>query len=85
MGEIIFNQRWKEELEAIGDEGKLVFELTIGKLHVYSPSEARWLATLPAWAKDKWQLYLKACTNWCKQNRILISIVGDAHVYEEKM
>ena len=85
MSEIIFKQRWKEELEAISDERKLVFELTLGTLHVYFPSEVRWLAIVPAWAKEKWQLYLEACTDWCKQNKIPISVVEDAYVYEEKM
>jgi hypothetical protein len=82
MNEIIFKQRWREELEAISNEGKLVFELTIGQFHVYFPDEARWLATVPAWAKEKWPVYLAACTNWCKQNKIPISIVEDANVYE---
>jgi hypothetical protein len=84
MTKITFKQRWREELEAISEEGILVFELTIGQNHVYFPDQDRWLAVVPAWAKDKWVIYLEACQNWCKENRIPISVVDDAHVQEEK-
>ena len=84
MDQIIFNPRWKEELEAISDEGILVFELTMGEKHVYFPDQYQWEDTVPDWAKEKWDLYLKACSNWCNQNRIPITIIGDAHVYEER-
>ncbi|MEP7165902.1 MAG: hypothetical protein ABI741_14465 [Ferruginibacter sp.] len=84
MEQIIFNPRWREELEAISDEGILIFELTVGKMHVYFPDEGRWRISVPDWAKEKWDIYLKACSSWCKQNMISLSIVSDAHVYEEK-
>jgi len=84
MADIRFNPRWREELEAISEEGKLIFEFTIGQMHVFFPDKARWLNIVPAWAKEKWQVYLEACTKWCQDNKIPISIVGDAHVYEER-
>jgi len=58
MHNIEFRQRWREELEAISPEGKLIFELTIAGRHVYFPDQDRWLACVPEWAKDKWQLYV---------------------------
>lgn len=85
MNKIRFNPRWKEELEAVSNEGILIFELAMGKLHVYFPDQTRWVACVPGWAKEKWQFYLEACAQWCKQNKIPISIVNDAHVYEEKI
>ena len=85
MEQIIFNPRWKEELEAISDEGILIFELTMGKMHVYFPDENCWGNSVPGWATEKWELYLKACSNWCMQQNIPISIISDAHVYEEKI
>ncbi|MBS1598168.1 MAG: hypothetical protein JST75_08070 [Bacteroidetes bacterium] len=85
MAEIQFNIRWKEELEAISDEGKLIFEITMGTLHVYFPNSKRWEVVVPGWAKEKWEIYLLACRNWCFQNRIPFTIVDDAFVHEEKL
>ena len=56
--------------------GILIFELSMGTLHVYFPDEEKWSASVPDWAKEKWQVYLDACTDWCKENRIPISIVN---------
>lgn len=81
---IHFNPRWREELVASSEEGILIFELTMGKYHVYFPSEGKWRDSVPDWAKEKWQLYLKECTDWCTRNNIPISIVDNGLVYEEK-
>ena len=83
MNQIKFNPRWKEELVAVSDEGILIFELSMGTFHVYFPDEEKWLASVPDWAKEKWQVYLDACTDWCKENRIPISIVNNTYVYED--
>jgi hypothetical protein len=84
MQEIKFNPRWKEELVATSQEGVLIFEITMGKLHVYFPDETRWKNQVPEWAKMKWKIYLDACEKWCLVNTIPMDIVPDAHVYEEK-
>lgn len=84
MEPIRFSIRWKEELEAITSQGKLIFEFTMGKEHVYFPDEARWKASAPEWAKDKWAFYLESCERWCQERRYPISVVPDAHFYEEK-
>jgi hypothetical protein len=83
MPHIEFKPRWREELEAISPEGKLVFEFTIGRFHVYFPDQLRWRALAPAWAKDQWQTYYSACQRWCHQNRYPITVVADANFYEE--
>lgn len=83
-GKITFNPRWREELVAVSDEGTLIFELTMGTLHVYFPDKDRWIASVPAWAKDRWDEYKTACTQWCNANHIPITIVSNALVYEEK-
>ena len=82
--DIEFRPRWREELEAISPEGKLIFEIMMGRLHVYFPNQARWLECAPNWAKDKWQIYIDACQDWCRQKKIPISMTDDAHFYEEK-
>jgi hypothetical protein len=84
MGPIEFRPRWREELEAISQAGKLVFELTMGRYHVYFPDQARWSALAPPWALDHWQTYHNACQAWCRQNRIPMTLTPDAHFYEEK-
>lgn len=84
MTPIEFKPRWREELEAVSPQGKLIFELTMGRLHVYFPDQQRWLALAPAWAKDQWQIYHDACQRWCQQNRIPITLTADAHFSEEK-
>jgi len=84
MHHIEFSARWREELVASSPEGKLVFELTMGTLHVYFPDEVRWRALAPKWAEDKWQVYVDACREWCREEKIPISIVDDGHFSEEK-
>ncbi len=84
MLRISFTPRWREELVATCNEGILVFELTMGKNHVYFPSESTWISSVPQWAKDKWQVFFDACTRWCSGNSIPISVVDNALVYEEK-
>lgn len=84
MSHISFEPRWREELVASGGEASLVFELTMGSLHVYFPDKEKWQKSVPAWATDRWDEYHNACINWCKANRIPLSVVEDALVYEEK-
>lgn len=76
--------RWREELVATSEEGKLVFECTIAGFHVYFPSKTRWEGTAPEWAKPQWEVYYNACMEWCAKNRIPISLEDDGHMYEEK-
>ncbi len=84
MSKISFSPRWREELVATCDEGTLIFELTMGTYHVYFPSEQRWQNAVPVWAKNKWKEFYEECSKWCSANKIPISIVNDAIVYEEK-
>ena len=80
-GQIQFEPRWREELVATSSEGKLVFEFTIAGFHVYFPDQQRWLAIAPVWAREQWQAYHDACQDWCRKNRIPISLVSDANFY----
>jgi hypothetical protein len=83
-GDIEFRARWREELEAITPEGKLIFELGMGTgKQVYFPNEQRWRAKAPAWAREQWQRYADACRAWCKQNNIRFSLEHDARIEEE--
>ncbi|WP_430899292.1 MULTISPECIES: hypothetical protein [unclassified Paraflavitalea] len=84
MDYIHFAPRWKEELVATSKSGKLVFEFTMGVEHVYFPSKELWEKQAPDWAKDKWEEYMKACTNWSESNRYPMSIVDNTFMYELK-
>ena len=84
MPGISFNPRWKEELVAHSSEGALIFEFTMGKYHVYFPSQAKWLQASPGWAKEKWELYFEECKKWCLQNNYPITVVDNTYMYEEK-
>jgi len=84
MLKIEFTPRWKEELVAKSQEGTLIFELTMGKDHVYFPSHIKWMDSAPEWAKDKWKEYFDGCSKWCSANNIPISVVENGWMYEEK-
>ena len=84
MNKIRFMPRWKEELVATSDEGTLILEIAMGQLHVYFPDQTKWLNSVPAWATEKWKLYMDACTDWCAENKIPITIVDNTFVYEAK-
>jgi hypothetical protein len=84
MATIEFTPRWREELVATSSEGILIFELTMGKYHVYFPSENKWLESVSEWAKDQWQAYFDGCSQWCSRNNIPMTVVDNALVYEEK-
>lgn len=82
MGPFIqFEPRWREELVATSQEGNLVFELTMGQIHVYFPDENRWQKSVPEWALEKYDLYQEACKTWCESRGILFSIAENTFVY----
>lgn len=81
---ITFTPRWKEELVATSSQGTLIFELTMGRYHVYFPTRERWMSSVPEWAKDAWQDYLDQCTSWCDNNKIPLTLTDNAYVYEER-
>lgn len=84
MDEIKFNPRWREELVATGERGTLIFEITMGTLHVYFPSLERWLLKAPLWAKEHLEKYENSCRKYCEQNKIPFTITDDAQFYEER-
>ncbi|MBP6343970.1 MAG: hypothetical protein KA403_08555 [Candidatus Omnitrophica bacterium] len=83
MGKISFTGRWREELVATSDEGVLIFEFP-GHKEVYMPMAECWKDQVPAWAKDKWEEYKTACSEWCAKERLKIFFVHDSYVSEEK-
>jgi len=79
-----YTPRWKEEL--VGTYGGHQFSvlLTMGKMHVYFPSEVTWETTAPRWAKGKWQEAMDAAKVWSESNRIPFEIDQQVVVLFEK-
>ncbi len=84
MGDYEVRGRWKEELVCKGPEGSLVFEMTMGVLHVYFPTPEKWLAEAPAWAKPKRDEILEAIRAYCKQSNVPLTIDDKAWVDVDK-
>ncbi len=81
MVPIGWQPRWREELVATTAEGQLVFELTMGSLHVYFPDEATWLRSVPPWATAQYEDYRSSCERWCAGQGIPFTVVDNALVY----
>ena len=65
-----YQPKWKEELVGSYGEHKFIVELTMGKLGVYFPEEAKWESAAPAWAKGKWSEARDETIAWCEAQRI---------------
>jgi hypothetical protein len=84
MDIIHFQPRWKEEIVATSKRGILVFEMTMGVDHVYFPSQVKWNKDAPEWAKPLWEEYYYACTCWCVQQKMPITLADNTFMYEQK-
>ena len=76
----VFEPRWKEELVCSCDEGRLVFELTMGTLTVYLPTRDKWAGSAPEWAKPLYDEIHDALEVWAKSQAIPLVIDGSAAV-----
>ena len=65
---IEYTPRWKEELIGVLEGNQFVVELTMGRLHVYFPSESTWESSAPDWAKGKYLLARTAAEDWSSKN-----------------
>lgn len=78
---IHFQPRWREELVATSPEGTLVFELTMGELHVRFPDLELWVSSAPEWAREHWETFMIACKSWSAGKGIPFSVVHNTFVY----
>lgn len=81
MQAIKWQPRWREELVATAEHGRLVFELTMGSLHVYFPDEPTWQRSVPVWATARYEQYRSSCEHWCAGQGIPFTVVDNALVY----
>jgi len=79
---IRFEPRWKEELVCTLNDRSVVIELTMGTLTVYLPSERKWEASAPEWAKRDWGRFREELAAWCAQQNIPLQIDDGAWVSE---
>ena len=66
---IEYAARWKEELVGTINGNHFVVELTMGRLHVYFPTESVWEAGAPEWAKGKYLIARDAAEEWAEKNK----------------
>lgn len=81
MMQINFQPRWREELVARCALGALVFELTMGKLHVYFPDPDLWVSSVPSWAISLRPEFEVACHRWCQSQGIPMTVTNTTFVY----
>ena len=77
---ITYQPKWKEELIGSIGEHEFSIEMTMGKLHVFFPTEVTWNKNPPDWAKGKWTESRDAAEMWSKDNNIPFTIDEQAWV-----
>jgi len=75
-----FEPKWKEELVCTMDGRRFVVELTMGRLAVYFPTNAKWKAAAPEWAASQWERVRDDLVAWCAQQKIPLVIEENAWV-----
>ena len=71
---IDYQPRWKEMLDGRVGSHRFTVELSMGQLHVYFPSQEKWEAEAPKWAKGLWETAKLQAENWSRENKIPFSI-----------
>jgi len=52
------------------DGRTFVVELTMGRLTVYFPTQLRWEASTPDWARAQWARVQRDLSAWCEHQKI---------------
>lgn len=75
-----FTPRWKEELVCRCEAGQLVFEMPMGRVTVYFPTEERWseIVVAPHWAHTRRAQILAELEVWCRNEGIPLVVTHDA-------
>jgi hypothetical protein len=75
-----FQPKWKEELVCTMDGRSFVVELTMGVLTVYFPTQTKWEASAPEWARQHWERVRADLSAWCQQQKMPLVIEDHAWV-----
>jgi len=75
-----FEAKWKETLVCTMDGKRFSIELTMGVLKVYLPTQSRWEAVAPDWARSQWERVREDLAVWCLRERIPLVVDESAWV-----
>lgn len=75
-----FRPEWKELLVGSMDGKEFTIELTMGVLTVYFPTNEKWEASAPDWAKHQWERVRADLAIWCGQQKIPLVIENHAWI-----
>ena len=62
------------------DGRQFIIELTMGAMAAYLPTESRWEAAAPDWAKGQWDRVKGDLSAWCDQQRWPLHVEESAWV-----
>ena len=80
-----FKPRWKEELVCETPHADFVIEITMGELHVYFPTQERWLSLVPECLHSEYNQIIQELENWCRKQNIPFTCDFQAWVNIEKL
>ncbi len=75
-----FEPKWKDELVCTMDGRQFVVEMTMGFLKVFFPTQPKWEASAPAWARQQWERVRADLAAWCEQQKMPLVIEDHAWV-----
>lgn len=81
---IRYQARWKEMLDGFVGDNRFTVEFTMGRPHVYFPTEETWKKTAPDWAKDLWAEAQEQAAEWSKEQKTPFDIDAGAWVEFEE-
>ena len=81
QGTFQFSPRWKEEVVGSLDGRSFSIELSMGSAcHAYLPTQERWEAAAPDWAKGIWEKVRSDIEAWCESQRYPLTIAANCWV-----
>jgi hypothetical protein len=62
------------------DGQRFIIELTMGILTAFLPTQAKWEASAPEWARHQWVRVRDDLSDWCTKQKIPLIIEDNAWV-----
>ncbi|WP_395746201.1 hypothetical protein [Prosthecobacter sp.] len=77
---ITYQPRWKEMFDGHVGKNRFTVEMTMGRGHVYFPTENTWNHCAPFWAEGLWQQAKEGAEAWCLSNSVAFHVEETAWV-----
>ena len=77
-----FRPRWKEELVVTANEGSFCFDLAMGMLIAFLPTEHDWPDKAPKWAHGLYPILREELGAWCGANNARLVIDHSGVVFD---